>query len=362
MNDLKRNGTIELMRFLFASAVVLFHAVGDLYSFVKKIGHIGSIDITFFKNGYIGVEFFFVISGFFMAKKIYKQIDTKEKQKSLGEETVYYIWTKVKTILPYYIPACIVMMIIYIVYGDNVIKIISRIPSLLFLQQTGAFEYSFISIAWYISAMLIGMAIIYPLCKKFYSTFTILIAPLLGLLIVGAIIHNTGNLGGVTEWSAITYKSNFRAIAELSLGTTCFEISRRISLVNFKKKSRIILSLAAFICYVVTFLFVNCDVPLTFSAHALILICIAIIITLSNAGWVGRSGFMQRKLFLYLGSISLPLYLFQNVPRYLLPMILPDLSPDKQCVLIFVISLLLAVLMKIIVVKITNLRHKVSYQ
>ena len=43
----KRNGNVELLRFLFAWIIVLFH--GGLH----------------FKGGYLAVEFFFTITGFF---------------------------------------------------------------------------------------------------------------------------------------------------------------------------------------------------------------------------------------------------------------------------------------------------------
>lgn len=51
MNHKMRNGNIELLRFMFCMCVVLYHAwVGP--------------------GGYIGVEFFFMVTGFFLAKKV----------------------------------------------------------------------------------------------------------------------------------------------------------------------------------------------------------------------------------------------------------------------------------------------------
>lgn len=46
-----RNGNIELLRFLFCADIVLYHA-------------------GFLPRGYVGVEFFFMVTGFFLADKI----------------------------------------------------------------------------------------------------------------------------------------------------------------------------------------------------------------------------------------------------------------------------------------------------
>lgn len=221
---------------------------------------------------------------------------------------------------------------------------LGRLPSVLFLQNTGGFEKSFVTIAWYISAMLIAMAILYPICKCFYYSFTSLYAPLFGILIIGTIVHNTGTLGNATEWAVITYKSNFRAVSEVALGTTCFEISRRIETKAFSVLYRIILSSVAFICFALTFLYINCDLTRRFDPYILLLICVGITITLSNAGLIGQKGIMQNFCFYYLGKISLPLYLFHNVIRYLAPTVLSNLSPDLQCIVIYFGSVGLSVM------------------
>ena len=52
-----------------------------------------------FKYGYIGVEFFFIVSGYLLAKQTlnHKKVEDKE----LGSETSKYIWKKVKSLFPY---------------------------------------------------------------------------------------------------------------------------------------------------------------------------------------------------------------------------------------------------------------------
>lgn len=51
MNHKMRNGNIELLRFMFCMCVALYHAWVN-------------------PRGFIGVEFFFIVTGFFLAKKV----------------------------------------------------------------------------------------------------------------------------------------------------------------------------------------------------------------------------------------------------------------------------------------------------
>ena len=69
----QRNATIELMRFLFASSIIFFHIAGTLWDRKLILFSGEEFKLTLFRNGYIGVEFFFLVSGFLMAKSIYRR-------------------------------------------------------------------------------------------------------------------------------------------------------------------------------------------------------------------------------------------------------------------------------------------------
>lgn len=65
--------------------------------------------------------------------------------------------------------------------------------------------------------MLIAMAVLYPICRKFYFSFTSLFGLLLGILMTGALIQLNGNLAGTgQDWWAITFACNFRALGEIA--------------------------------------------------------------------------------------------------------------------------------------------------
>ena len=63
----RKNGKIELIRFIFTMFIVFYHCQRHYLKGVLYAGH-----FTFFARGYIGVEFFFLVTGFFMARTAYK--------------------------------------------------------------------------------------------------------------------------------------------------------------------------------------------------------------------------------------------------------------------------------------------------
>ena len=100
----QRNATIELMRFLFASSIILFHIAGTLWDRKLILFSSEEFKLTLFRNGYIGVEFFFLVSGFLMAKSIYRRQSQacigKLQPEPVGVETIRFLWGKVKALWP----------------------------------------------------------------------------------------------------------------------------------------------------------------------------------------------------------------------------------------------------------------------
>ena len=64
----RRNGTISLWKFIFAVIIVLFHASAFYPNWNNY----------FVKGGYIAVEFFYVISGYYLAKNILNKKSIKK--------------------------------------------------------------------------------------------------------------------------------------------------------------------------------------------------------------------------------------------------------------------------------------------
>ena len=80
--EIRHNGTIALWKFIYCIMIIIYHT--SLHIELE-----GKID---FKYGAIGVEFFFLVSGYLLGKKAlnYKNL---EKQ-NLGEETFFILRIK----------------------------------------------------------------------------------------------------------------------------------------------------------------------------------------------------------------------------------------------------------------------------
>lgn len=84
----KHNGIISFWKFMFSILILIFHC-----SDRAKEGKVLFID------GRIGVEFFFIVSGYLLAKKAF---NNKENLDNIGKETFVYIWKKNKEFFSIY--------------------------------------------------------------------------------------------------------------------------------------------------------------------------------------------------------------------------------------------------------------------
>ena len=85
------NGVIDWWKIVFCLIIVVMH-VGEYYHG----------DSFLFVWGRYGVEFFFIVSGFFMAAHVMR-MDENTGLKEIGKENVGFIWGKIKTVFPAFI-------------------------------------------------------------------------------------------------------------------------------------------------------------------------------------------------------------------------------------------------------------------
>ena len=104
-----KNGRIELLRFVFALFILFFHIHKR---FATEAGDAG-LFFRFFHHGYIGVEFFFLVSGFLLAAAASRQIG--KENGSIGAETVRVTFSRIKKVFPYHLFALIVTMVVNVI-------------------------------------------------------------------------------------------------------------------------------------------------------------------------------------------------------------------------------------------------------
>lgn len=121
---INKNGTIELLRFFFCMAVLMYHLSRDYHVNQAEFGSF----FSFFGNGRSGVEFFFVLSGYFMARNVYK---SRNDSDPVGISTVNFLYRKFIRVFPEYIIAVALVIVYILIFMRNpAVKILDRLPSL----------------------------------------------------------------------------------------------------------------------------------------------------------------------------------------------------------------------------------------
>lgn len=330
-----KNGKVELLRFVFCIAVLLFHC--EKYVMGEPSLENG-IHLSLFCHGSMGVEFFFVLSGLLMAKSAYKKQDQLDGM-NLAEDCVGFMKRKVSAIWSKHAISFVLVFIAYVTscrfgWVKMIEKAIESIPSFFLIQMSGINLCSPNHVTWYISCMLIAMAILYPLCVKYYKMFTRYIAPLSAILILGYCVASTGRLTGVSVWTGICYKSMLRAVSEISLGACGFEISRWLEKYIVHKRQRIAATLLELSLFAAVMGYMIGTFPAEWEVIELLAIFALVVLAFSEVG-VGSECF-HNAICEQLGKWSLPLYLVQLVPIYLITSIDLTWSNKIQIVAIVV--------------------------
>ena len=143
----KRNDVLELWRFIFCIMVLGFH-------FFSKI------ESKLFHAGYLGVEFFFLVSGYFIGSFYTKQLSGKSfsnRLKAIGA----YICSRLKRLYPLYLAALFLMLFIrsfinhYGLWGMLTLAK-NCFAEFIMLQWTPIGNEVLISADWYVPAVFWG--------------------------------------------------------------------------------------------------------------------------------------------------------------------------------------------------------------
>ncbi len=336
MGKQQRNGKIELLRFFFSIAVLCFHIQKYI---LGELSPKDGIRFGLFPSGSMSVEFFFIVSGFFMAASLYHS-KNQQKTISLGSETLHFIKNKFLSLLPMRAIVFVLLFAITLLssswsFGTLVKKVLSYIPGFFLVQMSGIGVPYLNHIEWYLSVMLIGMFILYPLLRKNFDTFSKIVAPLVTVLVLGYMYQSFGRLTEVKGWDVVCYRSLLRGIAELCLGVFIFVICghlQKVTLSGFKKLAFTCFEVA---CWIAAFTMMMLTLPRNYEFYMLIFIAMGATCSFSNLSW-GTRLFNNRACF-YLGKLSLPIYLCQLIPITLVTNHL-EFLPGQQQVLVCLAS------------------------
>ncbi len=230
---------VDFWKFIFSIIIMCYHA--------NKMA--GFEEVFFFKKGFILVEFFFMVSGFFMAKSLYalrgKPIN------SLGDEAWHFTLKKAEKIYIPYVIAFIIHFVIRMIIEDVGIKKMLVEASLSIRELTLTYSSGLITgrfhngPTWYISAMILGMFILYPVLRKYYDAFSKIIAPFFSIFIYAFLQHQYKSINLSSHFGEIMCLGFLRGVCALSIGVFVFQLVRKatdskVSL-NFMGKASLVI-------------------------------------------------------------------------------------------------------------------------
>jgi len=234
-----RNAEIDFYRICMALVIVCHHSHGlepadpNHYPFV---------------GGYLAVEFFFMLSGYFIVRKAMRQDVLDYKDGFL------LVLKKYITFLPYIILAVTIKWTMdnYLT-GSNLFDTLKNyfysIYEILLLPEAGIFQgYSNMQF-WYLSAMLIVLPLFYAGMVKNKQCFLYTIAPLSALLIYGYFSVTVGHIDTWGTWLGLFRPSLLRAWAGLCMGACTFIFSEHIKKIP---RGRVMLSAVEIVCFICT--------------------------------------------------------------------------------------------------------------
>ena len=144
----RRNQALEFYRMVFCFAVIMRHSRG-----------LGTSNA--FSGGYLPVDFFFIISGYFLMQffeKYGKNGSVSAKQ---------YLWSRVRKIYPAFFVALVLSIIMTYITSKEAPLVQNWWYEFLVLDSFG-FKIKILSVAWYIGAMLVASLFLYFLLERWY--------------------------------------------------------------------------------------------------------------------------------------------------------------------------------------------------
>lgn len=338
--NIKKNGKIEFLRFIFASLIMVFHYPSFL-------------ELT--TTAQIGVEFFYIIMGVFMAQKI---VNTPTADENIPISTIKYILAKAKSFYVYFIPAFIVKTIItaiseHLGFFSIMDRIVISIPQLLFLNSFGFHPDTYagaiyVPASWFLSSALIGLFVVYPLAKHNWQKFVNLLAPLIVCFSASYLYLNFGTILVHYNFKNGINVALLRTIMDLSLGCICFEVSQKIG--NRISNSKIT-QIAELPLYLIVLFSAIAQTPTTVEFPMLICLAIAITITISETK---KITLFNNKFFYYLGKLSFPLYMIHCLVIQAMLLIWPTIQNWSLFILFVCISLICSMLSVFVTEKIKS--------
>ena len=237
----------------------------------------------------------------------------------IGSETLHFILHKIRSFLPEFLIAWwIGFVLIGVVRQYGVLDYLKAFGNdfweLTLVKMSGLFTHGIDGAMWYLSAMLLGMAILYPLLRTKRDLMTHLVCPLLALLLYGYLCQAEGHPRDPIVWLGLCYKGLVRAVAGLCTGVVICMAVRRLkhfSPSGLTKTGNALAIGAQLLCLLLTIRYMAEQGPSEYDYFYMFLLMVLVLLSFAGFGLESVLGNSQRLHLLsaFLGKYSLSLYL-----------------------------------------------------
>lgn len=217
----KKYYSLDIAKFAFTLMIAVFH----LWAHYRINA----------KGGFIAVEFFFILSGFFLMKQYEMQ--------TVEITPIQYTWKKIKKYYPHYIFSFLMVFSFrnIIDFGNGLSEMVKNLlrqsPEIFMLHGTILSDERTIiynSMTWYISALLIVGYILWALLKN-HKLAVVTAAPVIVFWIYAYMCYT---LGITNNWRAHVFGifnyATLRAVAGMLLGIIVYQVYSYCAFNNFK--------------------------------------------------------------------------------------------------------------------------------
>lgn len=293
----KKNGFISAVKFLFCLIIIFMH--------ISIPSDFSPSDFSkyMFEGGYLYVDFFFILQGFFLIRNWNKE--------DVFEASEKYLAGRLKRFFPAVLFAAVIMFVLQVVECNGLrdvcklglefllqISFISQLPTFMSIGLGG--------ILWFLSAGVVVGTIVLMICKSTGKKIIVLL-PLIVSVLYNHIYAVQGNLDiwHISVFGACVNASLERAAAGILLGVIARYVSKKVNELEFRKWfiyfSRVcsLIAVSGTVYMVIYHPHTNADFYEV--------LVFALILILAENFWSGYSC----KLTDYMDKLCMPMFIFQ---------------------------------------------------
>lgn len=241
------------------------------------------------------------------------------------------LYRRVKAFLPELFLSCLIGCGVFILCTDAPFHILWRViartqlGNALFLKMTGLIPggtYAGLNgAAWYLSTLLMCSAVLYPMLRRWGSSLVYMVVGI--VLLDGLFVADPHFYFTPTQHAGYFLKGNIRGMADMMIGISLHPILQGLKTCTPTLWGRRLLTGLKWSCFLFVLMNYRYAHQLGLGLGVFMLaLCVMLVLIL----WENCSDYhwYQHRIFLFLGRLSLPLFLSHHFYARFLPPCLPD--------------------------------------